>query len=170
MLQNEMFRNEVRGILGDDFYAAHSHNATSNNVPLRTAGSQAGPGSNRPPINNPNTNTQNTATANNDVDLGIAKALSSMGSAAKRNLMNLATRFNRQNPGTQQQQQTRHYGEAANAREFRPLVDNTEDDDEEADVVSFNNHGDRSRHVLQDTADNTDSENPLFAQQYSGNR
>jgi hypothetical protein len=92
--------------------------------------------------------------------LGIIKTLSSMGGAARRNLSMLAARF------SSSQQQTRH-GETGTAREFKPLVDGNGDDDEEVEFVSFDNNGqNRSRHVLQDTGETTDSENPLIHRNY----
>lgn len=99
--------------------------------------------------------------SNADGDMGILKAISSMGGAARRNLSLLASRF------SSGQQQTRN-GETGTAREFKPLVDGNGDDEDEVEFVSFDNRDqNRSRHVLQDTADTNDSENPLFQTNYS---
>lgn len=84
-----------------------------------------------------------------------------MGGAARRNLSLLASRF------SSGQQQTRN-GETGTSREFKPLVDGNGDDEDEVEFVSFDNRDqNRSRHVLQDTADTNDSENPLFQTNYS---
>ncbi len=59
-------------------------------------------------------------------DLGILKALQSMGTAAKRNISNLAERFNSKPSGSSQvMQYGQSVGERGDAREFKPLVSNS---------------------------------------------
>ena len=83
--QNELFQNEARRVLGDDF--------------LRdTYGDSAGAGGTAPPPGRGSSRVQ-PAGANQPhheagADLGIMRALNSMGSAAKRNLTQLAQGFN----------------------------------------------------------------------------
>jgi hypothetical protein len=148
MLQNEMFMREARQVLGPDYdFSAHQQGrqprSNQPNDPNRSRTvSRAVSGDGNDPTANP--------------DLGIMKALSSMGSAAKTRLGALATRFRTGN------QPTRN-GETGNSREFRPLVDGN---DEEDDIVSFDSsRGNRSQHVLQqqdDSPRDVDSENPLL--------
>lgn len=92
-----MFQREVQAVLGRDFLQA----AQQGRSPSGTqTGTQGGPA--RRPSKNTSTND----------DLGIMKALSSMGTAAKKNLNQLALRFQ---------------GNAADSndpREFKPLVGN----------------------------------------------
>jgi len=147
MLQNELFLREARQVLGPeyDFSAQQQGRYPRNNQP-----------------NDPNRSRTNSRPVSGDgadptanPDLGIMKTLSSMGTAAKSRLAALATRFRTGN------QPTRN-GETGHAREFRPLVDGN---DEEEDIVSFDsNRGNRSQHVLQqgDAPGDVDSENPLL--------
>ncbi len=138
MLQNEMFQREVRQHLGEDF-ANNFHGqrySVGGNPPLRStpntrrdprvagaAPTTAGPTG----IGSPN----NTVTADNSGDLGIMKSLSSMGSAARRNLVQLAQRFSQSNPQSNSSQQMYHRsGELGTAGEFKPLVDGNDDDEE----------------------------------------
>lgn len=138
---------EARQVLGPDYdFSAHQQGRQPrsnqpNDANRSRTGSRAVSGDGNDPAN---------------PELGIMKALSSMGSAAKSRLGALATRFRTGN------QQTRN-GETGTSREFRPLVDGN---DEEDDVVSFDStRGNRSQHVLQQQ-DNSpvdaDSENPLL--------
>lgn len=134
---------EARQVLGPDYDLSAGRQPRSNqqpNDPNRSRTSVSGDG--------------NDPTAN--PDLGIMKALSSMGTAAKSRLGALATRFRTGN------QPTRN-GETGHSREFRPLVDGN---DEEEDIVSFDSSGgNRSQHVLQqqdDASVDADSENPLL--------
>lgn len=98
-------------------------------------------------------------------DLGILKALSSMGSAAKKNLSSLAERFqgknSTNNPNTQHvMQYGESAGESGTSREFKSLVGGNDDDDEEEDeVISFGGSSAGSRaHILDDEP----SSNPLI--------
>jgi hypothetical protein len=86
-VQNELFQNEARRVLGDNFMRENYGDDTAGVAPSAAGGaprrgtSRVQPaGSNAPPEPNP--------------DLGIMRALSSMGSAAKRNLTQLAQGFN----------------------------------------------------------------------------
>eukprot|EP01033_Poteriospumella_lacustris_P008159 gene8160-5875_t len=152
MLQNELFQREVRAMFGEDFVRqAASGNAAGRQHAPRQGAAAAGR----------NANTPAEGASNTDGDLGILKSISSMGGAARRNLSLLASRF------SSGQQQTRN-GETGTSREFKPLVDGNGDDEDEVEFVSFDNRDqNRSRHVLQDTADTNDSENPLFQTNYS---
>lgn len=152
MLQNELFRNEARQILGEDFIQ------TSQRRPSQAAST----GRNTRP-----TNTSSATT--NDGDLGIMKSLSSLGSAARKNLNQLAVRFSQNNNSSANRNSSRdgnynRQSESGNVREFKPLVDSAHDD-EDTEVISFDNkNASRSKHVLQDDLD-VDSENPLIQQQ-----
>jgi hypothetical protein len=88
-VQNELFQSEARRVLGDNFMREnYGDDTAASGVAFSAAGGapRRGPsrvqpaGSNAPPEPNP--------------DLGIMRALSSMGSAAKRNLTQLAQGFN----------------------------------------------------------------------------
>lgn len=162
MLQNELFQREARAMLGDDFDFA-SLNRRS--VP-RTATAGGGAAA--------QANSSNANANANSADLGIMKALSSMGSATKRSLSLMAQRFSsggaagNANATGGANGPTRRYsrGETGTPREFRPLVesDHVDDDGEDTEVISFDSQGTRSHHVLQG-----DSENPLLHHQsYSG--
>lgn len=155
MLQNELFQREVRAMFGDDFIRQTAGRQQQSTPQGRPVPARQGSAATRNSFSgNAGTNTD-PATAS-DGDMGIMKSLSSMGSAARRNLSMLAARF------SSNQQQTRN-GETGNAREFKPLVDGNNDDEDEVEFVSFdNNTNNRSRHVLQDTGETADSENPLI--------
>lgn len=143
-------------MFGDDFVAAARGSGA------RPAGQNS---RNQTSVTNSRQPSGDGTAAGGQEDLGIMKAISSMGGAARRNLSMLAQRF------SSGQQQTRN-GETGNAREFKPLVDNNGDDEDDVDVVSFDTRSDnRSRHVLQDVGEtnNDDSENPLFQQGYATN-
>lgn len=156
MLQNELFQREVRAMFGDDFVRqVNSQNGRQTTGQRPTPGRQPSGAAPRPSVTNTSTPADQSQ---GEADLGIMKALSSMGGAARRNLSMLAQRFSTQ-------QQTRN-GETGTAREFKPLVDNNGEDDDEVEFVSFNSGDNRSRHVMQDVAETGDSENPLI-QQYS---
>lgn len=159
MLQNELFQREVRAALGDDFMqgAQPSHGAQPGAPPMqRTASQQQAP-----------------AAAAGSADLGIMKALASMGSATKRNLSSMATRFSASSAPPRRSQ------EAGTQREFRPLVESNhlEDEDGDTEVISFS-QGNRSQHMLQgqgpgrgggaDSDEEGDSENPLIMQSSGG--
>lgn len=88
-----MFRKEVRAIFGDDFIErdTNPNRANSSAARIEKQSSEA-------------------------ADMGILKTISSMGSAAKRNLSVLAERFSQKNA-----RQT----ETGTAREFAPLMEMT---------------------------------------------
>lgn len=163
MLQNEMFQREVRQHLGDDFannIHGQRYSVGEQQQPRgppntrrdpRVAGAAASTSGTGPTgIGSPN-NVAAGAGADSG-DLGIVKSLSSMGSAARRNLVQLAQRFSQSNPSTTGQQTHHRTGELGTSNEFKPLVDgNDDDDEEETEVISFDSGAaNRSRHVLQD--------------------
>lgn len=152
MLQNELFQREVRAMLGDDFM-----------MPSRTGPGAPTPGSAHRQASR--TGTEGPSSANSaSTDMGIMKALSSMGSATKRNISNLAQRFSAGSSSGNAQRRPSRNGETGNAREFRPLVESGHELDEDGDteVIAFDSKG-RQNHVLQSHED--DSENPLISQQ-----
>lgn len=172
MLQNELFQREARAMLGDDFDFASMNRRSVSRSAAEGGGGGAAAAAAQANSNNANAN-------GNSADLGIMKALSSMGSATKRSLSLMAQRFssggaaggnahaNTNAPGGANAP-TRRYsrGETGTGREFRPLVesDQVDDDGEDTEVISFDSQGTRSHHVLQG-----DSENPLLHHQsYSG--
>jgi hypothetical protein len=171
MLQNELFQREVRAMFGEDFVRQAASGNAAGIFPrayesvrvlfiLVSIGRQHAPRQGAAAAGR-NANTPAEGASNTDGDLGILKSISSMGGAARRNLSLLASRF------SSGQQQTRN-GETGTSREFKPLVDGNGDDEDEVEFVSFDNRDqNRSRHVLQDTADTNDSENPLFQTNYS---
>lgn len=114
--QNELFQKEVREVLGDEFL---EHNRQIRNDGARSAGTGVGaPHSRR--------NSRNGGGAGDEAapDLGILKALSSMGTAAKRNLSQLAERFQSGGGGGNGVGGGNDHGDrSATAREFKPLVD-----------------------------------------------
>ncbi len=111
--QNELFQKEVRDVLGDEFFENHRQNR---------AGAGGSAGSNRSigggATGNGNVRRNSKTGAEDPADLGILKGLSSMGSAAKKNLLQMAERFSASNNGTA----TNAQGHVGTAREFRPLV------------------------------------------------
>lgn len=109
-----MFQNEVRQALGDDFVRQARSGGGRNQVPAGAAGGA-----------------RKTDPA---TDTGMMKALASMGSATKQNLMQLAQRFSRNQTstsGTTRSSGGQMYrnGETGTAREFKPLVDSNDDDE-----------------------------------------
>ena len=83
-MQDELFRAQARDLLGDNFPGGGSRRT----VPSNGSGS---------------TSNRNQPAAGNtqpQPDMGILKALNSMGSAAKRNLSNLAQGFSSNNNNT----------------------------------------------------------------------
>jgi len=137
MLQNAMFRKEAQRLLGEDFVRGAQQNAGGRSDPQRR---QSRPGANT------------TQTANSD--LGIAKAFSSLGSAAKKNLSQLAERFSQSNKATRR--------DSGAPREFKALVG----EEDEFEIISFDNKN-RNKHRLNNdgTAEEDDEfayQNPLF--------
>lgn len=100
-------------MLGDEFLEHNSRQIRSDGA--RSAGTGVGaPHSRR--------NSRNGGAGDESApDLGILKALSSMGTAAKRNLSQLAERFQNNGGGTGGAND--HGDRSATAREFKPLVD-----------------------------------------------
>eukprot|EP01038_Epipyxis_sp_PR26KG_P007693 gene7693-10464_t len=150
MLQNELFQKEVRELMGNEFMNMRQPSAVGNrgvpNGRINGAGSTP---------TNDQTDPQ---------DLGILKALSSMGTAAKKNLTLLAERFNSGNTTTGHST----YGSSNNKpSEFQSLVNDNDDEDED-EVISFDNKSNtRGRHILDD--DGSESANPLFSQYSNSN-
>ncbi len=101
-------------MLGDEFFNQNRQARNSN------GGSRSSSGATGAPVRR---DSRGNAVAANDeaADLGILKALSSMGSAAKKNLSQLAERFSQGGAGAGTQ--TNANGNTGTAREFRPLVD-----------------------------------------------
>ncbi len=93
-----MFRKEAQRLLGEDFVRGAQQNTAGRNDPQRRQ-SRPGAGAN---------------TAQNSGDLGIAKAFSSLGSAAKKNLSQLAERFSQSNKASRR--------DPGAPREFKALV------------------------------------------------
>ena len=96
-----MFRREAQRVLGEDFNRAVRGSQSGNRNTTNQANQRRPSGTRRDSANN------------QPVDLGIVKALSSMGSAAKKNLSQLAERFSQSNKAN------RNQGEG---REFKPLA------------------------------------------------
>ena len=123
-----MFQREVRQLMGDDFlrgdsgaefgdgpYAARSQQGRAPMNRAHSSGAGVGGPSRGGTINRVTPHTGgNNANANDPADLGILKALSSMGGAAKKNLSMLAERFAASGSTT---------GGTGTAKEFKPLVD-----------------------------------------------
>lgn len=107
MLQNQLFQMEVAQVMGDPF-------------------ARRAPGSYRHPT-----------PAAADTDLGIMKALSTMGAATKRQLSALAQKFS---------EGTKKVKEVGTQREFTPLVEH-KDDEEDYEMVTFGASS-RSQHIL----------------------
>lgn len=138
MLQNAMFRKEAQRLLGEDFVRGAQQNTAGRNDPQRRQ-SRPGAGAN---------------TAQNSGDLGIAKAFSSLGSAAKKNLSQLAERFSQSNKASRR--------DPGAPREFKALVG----EEDEFEIISFDNKN-RNKHRLNNdgTAEEDDEfayQNPLF--------
>jgi hypothetical protein len=111
MLQNELFQKEVRTILGDEFMTPSGAHRSSRGAAVDGTASGT------------------TAGASN-ADLGIMKALSSMGSATKKNLTLLAQRFSAGGATSAGAARRSSRGEeTGTAREFRPLVESNHLDD-----------------------------------------
>lgn len=168
MLQNEMFQREVRRMMGDDFLRGDPN--TEFIDPRYQSGQGRGQVNRSNSVGGPSRGgTINRVTphgggnnnnANDSADLGIMKALSSMGGAAKKNLSMLAERFaasggsGSANTGT--------------AKEFKPLVDsggNSNNDDEEDgdEVISFEHNKNRNSHTLHDSpTPSSEFQNPLL--------
>lgn len=134
MLQNELFQREVRQHLGDDF----ANNFRGQRYSVGGGGQQPrGPPVARrdPRMNGAAAGTTGIGSPNNVVggenagDLGIMKSLSSMGSAARRNLVQLAQRFSSGQQSSSQQQLHHRTGEVGTSGEFRPLVDGNDEDE-----------------------------------------
>ena len=142
MLQNELFQREVRQHLGDDF-ANNFHGqrysvggqqprvAPNTRRDPRVAGAAAQSG----PTGIGSSNNV-VAGGDNSGDLGIMKSISSMGSAARRNLVQLAQRFSQSNQSSTGQQMHHRTGEMGTSNEFRPLVDG-HDEDEEVCIIYY---------------------------------
>ncbi len=111
--QNELFQKEVRDVLGDEFFENHRQNRAGAGGSAGNNRSIGGGGAGNNVRRNSKTGAEDPA------DLGILKGLSSMGSAAKKNLLQMAERFSASNNGTA----TNAQGHTGTAREFRPLVD-----------------------------------------------
>jgi len=173
--QNELFQNEARRVLGDDF--------------LRdTYGDSASAGGSAPPPGRGSSRVQ-PAGANQPhheagADLGIMRALNSMGSAAKRNLTQLAQGFNSNgrsqgSSGGNTTNSNRRRGSGGGSRRKGAFNDLEDDDEEGTEIITFSSGDGRSQHILQgggsnsgaapasadggDEDDDFDSANPLLA-------
>lgn len=153
-----MFRQEVRDVFGEDLVDQNQTSTNTSNT--RRPSTATAPGTSRTP----------SGATDNTGDLGIVKAISSMGSAARRNLAQMADRFSRQNTATSANARR---SESGTTREFAPLMEMTNLEDE-TEVISFDSHNSRSRHRLQggnqghghmndEDEDEFNSENPLYA-------
>jgi hypothetical protein len=140
MLQNEMFRREARALLGDDFMqqAGGAEAARGGNAPT---GARYGTNRSGAPPAGPVRRDSAAAGGANNADLGIVKAISSMGSATKRNLSQLAVRFSRNNNanGTSTGAGGVSGGnarrESGSAREFKPLMDTNPEVRHQVDTI-----------------------------------
>ena len=95
-----MFRKEAQRILGEDFNRA-----------VRGAQQNNGAGGRGEPQRRPS---RRDSANGQPGDLGIAKAFSSLSTAARKNLSQLAERFSQNNKASRR--------ESGTAREFKPLV------------------------------------------------
>lgn len=171
MLQNELFRREARALLGDDFMqqAGGAGAPRGGNAPT---GARYGTNRGGAPPTGPVRRDSAAASSSNNADLGIVKAISSMGSATKRNLSQLAVRFSRNNNANSSSTGASGVSggnarrESGSAREFKPLMDTNPEDDFE--IISFDSKGSRSKHRLNNgTGEEDDKEefrfqNPLL--------
>ncbi len=150
MLQNELFQREVRDALGDEFMYNYIRPQ-----PNRPAGTNSG-------IQTNNTIT-NQSGGNSVPDLGILKGLSSVGETAKRTLSQLATKFkssNSSNSGNTPDQYgvtnaMHRNGSREKEQEMRSLINNTDDDEDGAEVISFETTNRSSGHALDNSNYNT---------------
>lgn len=167
MLQSEIFQREARAALGEDFDRAFSRpHGTQPHAQRPVTTSTMRRDSSRPTSQSVFSQQQQDSG-----DLGIVKSLSSMGSAAKRNLVLFAQRFSSGQRQGSAQAATGEYSretEAGTAREFKPLVDGNDEDDEDngVEIISFDSGAaSRSRHVLQANGreeEEFSSSNPLI--------
>ena len=152
MLQNELFQREVRDALGDEFMYNYIRPQ-----PNRPVGSNSGIQAN---------NTNSNQGGNNSVpDLGILKGLSSVGETAKRTLSQLATKFKSSNSGSGNSGNSGEQYGVTNAmhrggsrekeQEMRSLVNSTDDDEDGAEVISFETNRGSSGHALDNSTYNT---------------
>ena len=162
MLQDEAFRMQVRDMLGYDV-----RDMGHGNAPHAQTGRPQGP--QRQFSSTQRTNAASSS-AHNEPDLGIMKALSSMGAAAKRNVVQLAQKLR----GSGSEGSTNARRESGTTKEFQPLMDTNTNEEvhEDFELINLNSKSDsRSKHILQDSACTTDedfdhessSENPLIA-------
>lgn len=146
--------------MGDDFLRGDSRAEFGDPYAARSQvgrGNMSRANSDRGTINRVTPHGGNTA--HNDSDMGIMKSLSSMGSAAKRNLSMLAERFAASGSAAG--------GNAGTSKEFKPLVDsagNSNDDEEDGDeVISFEHNKNRNSHTLHDSpTPSSEFQNPLL--------
>lgn len=151
MLQNELFQREVRDALGDEFMYNHIR-----------------PQPNRPVGSNSEIQTHAAHSNQGGVpDLGILKGLSSVGETAKRTLSQLATKFKSSNSksGSGNSSNTHEQYGVTNAlhagsgrekeQEMRSLINNTDDDEDGAEVISFETTNRSSGHALDNSNYNT---------------
>jgi hypothetical protein len=87
-LKNELFRREVKMLLGEDFGSAGRSGGAGSN----RSGSKGGV-----PRRDSRPGGESAPSSSGSADLGIMKTLNSMGGAAKRNLSQLAERFSQNN-------------------------------------------------------------------------
>jgi len=147
MLQNEMFQSQARELLGEDFMRNDYGGGG-------VGGERGARGMGQPRRQEP-------------ADMGIMKAISSMGAAAKKNLTQLAETFKTSNSGSGTRSGS---GSGSNSRRGSGsgmVARNAELDDSEegTEIITFGG-GARGRHVLdgeEEDYDPFESENPLLA-------
>ena len=154
MLQNELFQREVRDALGDEFMYNYIRPQ-----PNRPIGSNSGMQANN--------TTTNQIGGNSVPDLGILKGLSSVGETAKRTLSQLATKFKSSNGssnGSNSGNTSNQYGVTnvmhrnggrEKEQEMRSLINHTDDDEDGAEVISFDTTNRSSGHALDNSNYNT---------------
>mmetsp|Transcript_22749 Transcript_22749/g.39261 ORF Transcript_22749/g.39261 Transcript_22749/m.39261 type:complete len:328 (-) Transcript_22749:169-1152(-) len=153
MLQDEMFQEQVRQALGENYLnETMGPNGTRRTVPASgNARNQPAAGNTQP-----------------QPDMGILKALNSMGSAAKRNLSNLAQGFSSSSSNNNASNTSRGgfgggspppaggavrrgSGSGSGSRRKKGQFDDLDDDEEGTEIITFSGTegGSRSRHMLQ---------------------
>ena len=148
MLQNEMFQNEVRATMGEDFVAR-----------MRRTGTRDGNGGASSSSSSTTQASSSTKERRDTVpDMGIMKSLSSLSAGAKRNLNALAAKFDSKSNTTANSNPSRETGIAtyddpsprSNVR--RGLLEEGGSDEEEEEIVFGN---DPRAHRLDDRDERT---------------